>query len=176
MRFALLALCTSGCIAAGVKTHAGVMTDSRGWGLQAGIGGAFGYAGKRSAIVETIGFQGGERMNAGLAVGFDYVRLTDDKLGWRAGLGGVIIGAGDPESVGLRVASLLFVRERSSSGGHEKSWRESTRSIWALGVEGQVGMHTFDVPGEMRDDVTLGGTASVTFEIYMLSRMFDSFP
>ena len=173
MRLVVLLVFSTGCIAASVKAHTGVVTDERSTGVQAGISVGIGYAGKRSAVVESIGFAGGQAPKAGLAVGLDYVHLPEDKPGfaWRAGIGGIPLAYGDPSMAGIRVATLFIFRDRSSYGGHEKSFQESTRFAHALGLEAMVGMATHGQFSEM-PETYVGGSASVTYELYMLSRLW----
>jgi hypothetical protein len=171
MRLAVLALLCSGCIAGSIRAHTGVVADERGAGVQAGIALGWGYAGKRSAILETAGFATGQSPKAGLTGGFDYVRFPkpNDHRGnvaWRAGFGGVLLSHGEPNSVGVRVAALLLVRDNFRNDGHEKSISETTRTITAVGLELLGGMHVYD-----DDDRRFGGSASITLELFGLSRM-----
>jgi hypothetical protein len=173
MRIALLVFC-SGCIAASVKAHTGVVADEYGRGVQAGVTVGFGYAGERSAVLESIGFAGGNAPKAGLDVGFDYVHLPahgDEKLGFRVGFGGIPIAYGDPASVGVRVASLFLLADHYSSGGHEKMFSESTRTIRAFGIEAMAGLTVHDARDPMPRRA-VGGSAQLTYEMYLLSRMW----
>jgi hypothetical protein len=174
MRIVVLVLLCSGCIAGSIKAHTGVVADERGRGVQAGVSLGFGYSGKRSAVVASTGFAGGQAPTAGLSSGLDYVRFRDHgdkpRLAWRAGFGGVPLAYGEPTMSGARVASLFVVRDRESSGGHEKMWSESSRTVMAVGIEAMIGAMFYD--DEREKDTTFGGAASLTFEMYALSRMW----
>ena len=173
MRYVICALLCSGCIAASVKAHTGVVADERGRGVQAGVALGIGIAGtKKSAVVETVGFAGGTAPKAGLAIGLDYVRFSEEHdLGWRVGIAGIPLAYGEPAMTGVRVGSLFVVRERYRSGGHEKMWSESTRSVMAVGLEAMVGFSVYD-QYEMTQESTFGGAAAVTWEWYLMSRMW----
>jgi hypothetical protein len=152
------------------KVHTGIVVDDRGQGVQAGLSLGLGIAGKRSAVLESVGFAGGQRPNAGLTVGVDYVRLPerdDGGVGWRAGFGGVVLAYGEPTNAILRAGALVPIRDRYRSGGHEKMYSTSTRTVAALGVEGFAGLMVHD-----DDHATFGGGGAITFELYSLSRMW----
>jgi hypothetical protein len=171
--FIVLALLCSGCIAASLKGRAGVVADRESVGVQVAVSGAIGYAGKSSAVIESIGFATGTAPKAGADIGLDYVKLPRSSLplGWRAGFGGVPIAYGGPALFGGRAAALYILRDRTRSGGHEKSFSESTRTVRALGVEALAGPSIHDM---FTDDARtrFGGSFSVTYEMYMLSRMW----
>ncbi len=175
MRIALLALACSGCIAGTVKAHTGVVADEYGRGVQAGVSLGFGYAGRHSAVVETIGFSGGQAPYAGLDLGLDYVAFPDHDehvgIAWRVGVGGVPIAYGSPASVGVRLGSLFIVRDHEEYGGHEKGFREWSRTVHAVGIEAMVGKTIHDQWSDMPRSA-FGGSAQVTYELYLLSRMW----
>jgi hypothetical protein len=177
MRFLFVALFCSGCIAASVKAHTGVVADERGRGVQAGVSLGIGIAGKRSAVIESVGFAGGQAPKAGLAIGLDYLRLPEDSsssklgFGWRVGIGGVPLAYGNPATMGVRFATLFIVRDKSESDGHEKMFSGSTRNVRAFGVEAMLGMSTHD-QFEPMPKTAFGGTASLTYEWHLLSRVW----
>lgn len=170
-----LLLVSSGCIAASVKGRVGMVVDRELVGAQVAVSGAIGVAGKRSAVIESVGFATGTAPKAGLDIGLDYVRFPTDRsalpLGWRAGVGGVPLAYGSPALFGARVAGLYLLRDRTSHGGHEKSFSTSHRSLRAIGVEALAGASQHDMFTET-PYTRFGGSVSITYEAYWLSRMW----
>lgn len=168
--FVVVLLFCSGCIAGAVKGKVGVASDGVSTGLQVGASFGFGYAGKRSALVESIGVAAGMAPKVGLDVGLDYVRLPDTysdvPMGWRVGMGGIPLAYGDPAIVGGRAALLWVVRDKTRSSGHEKFGSSSTRNLGAAGLEVLIGASIYD------ENNRAGGSVSLTYEHYMLSRGF----
>jgi hypothetical protein len=164
----VLALTCSGCIAMSARAHVDAVSDIEHHGVQAGVDLGFGYAFKHSAIVATGGITTGTP-TLGVHDAVDYVVL-DDTLGYRVGFGGVFNAVGEPALVGLRLGSLFVLRSHENHESPEKCCFSSTsRTVYAASVEVTAGATE---RGEMRDDVRVGGSAGIGFEIYSLQRMW----
>lgn len=166
----LLAILSSGCVAASIKAHAGGVTSDAGSGVQAGLVLGIGIAGKRGAVISSVGIAGGDAPGVGLAAGVDYLLVPRrSAVGWRLGLGGVQAFSGAPSTMGLRVATLFPIFDRVRSGGG-KMFSSSNRTLLAAGVEGTLGV-AFDGGDDGRTRA-LGGGAALTLELDTLNRMW----
>ena len=162
-------LASSGCVAVSARAHVDAVSDVEHHGIQAGINVGFGYAGKKSAVVASIGADTGNAPTLGIHDTFDYVRLPERRVGWRAGFGGTAGLIGDPTLLGLRLATLYSLRERSSYRSHEKFGGESSDSLLALSFGTTIGaVRRVHEDGPVR----LGGSAGIGLELYYLSRMW----
>ncbi len=176
MLLLVLAMISTGCLAVAAKAHAGFAGDDRAQGAQVGVSVAFGYAGERSTITESVGFVGGGVPQAAAAVDIDYTRLParhdDHGIGWRVGLSNIPLVYGQPAAiVGGHVGSLLVVRDKSSSSGGGKGWFESrSRTLAVFGVDAMVGMTIRD-DDPMNVERGVGGRVAITFEVMHLSRL-----
>jgi hypothetical protein len=171
MRFIVVVAClaTSGCIAVSARAHVDAVSDVEHHGVQLGINVGFGYAGKKSAVVASLGVDTGTAPTLGVHDTFDYVRLPERRVGWRAGFGGTGSIIGDPTLFGLRLATLYSLRERSSYSSHEKFGGESSDSLLAVSFGTTVGaVRRVHEDGPLR----LGGSAGIGLELYYLSRMW----
>lgn len=168
---------SSGCIAVSARAHVDAVTDFQRHGVVAGVNVGFGYAGKKSAVLASIGVDSGTAPTLGLHDTFDYVRLPERKVGWRAGVGGTAALIGEPSLLGGRAATLFSLRERSSSNYHEKFGGDSSESLLAVSLETALGA-SMRQGAEQPDgthapnDVRLGASAGVGLELYFLSRMW----
>jgi len=160
----------TGCMAFSVRAHVDAVSDVEHHGVQAGLNVGFGYAGEKNAIVASVGADTGTAPTFGVHDTIDYVHLPEHRLGWRAGFGGTVSIIGDPSLVGLRVASLYSLRERSSSYDNEKLGGEWSASLLALSLEASVGAVTQS--HEMNSPTRLGGSAGIGLELYSLSRVW----
>lgn len=172
-----LALASSGCIAVSARAHVDAVTDFQRHGVVAGVNVGFGYAGKRSAVLASLGVDSGTAPTLGIHDTFDYVRLPERTVGWRAGFGGTVGLIGAPTLFGGRAATLFALRERSSSSEHEKLGGSSSESLLAVSLETTLGASIregAEQPAGMRppNDVRVGASAGVGLELYYLSRVW----
>ncbi|HTL36641.1 MAG TPA: hypothetical protein VL326_26085 [Kofleriaceae bacterium] len=167
---AVLVLGCTGCVAFSVRAHVDAVSDVERHGVQAGLNVGFGYAGEKSAILASVGADTGTAPTFGVHDTIDYVHMPEHRLGWRAGFGGTVSIIGDPSIVGLRVASLYSLRERSLTYEQEKLGGEWSASLLALSLEASIGAVTRD--REPNTPTRLGGSAGIGLELYSLSRIW----
>lgn len=175
----VLALClaASGCIAVSARAHVDAVTDFERHGVQAGVNVGFGYAGKQSAVLGSLGVDTGTAPALGIHDTIDYVRIPRSEVGWRAGFGGTAALIGNPTMVGVRAAPLIPLRQRSSSSQSEKGGGQSSESLLALSIETALGAavwHGAEQPDDTHapGDVHVGASAGIGLELYWLSRMW----
>jgi len=169
----VLVIFCSGCIAASVKGRVGVVSDGGSAGVQVGATVSIGVAGKRSAVLETIGLATGNAPKAGLDIGLDYARFPENEysdlpFGWRVGFATVPVAHGSPASMGRRVAPLWILRDRKSYSGHEKFGSSAARTLHALGLEAMLGQLRYDATDDDEEREVFGGSLSLTYEWFML--------
>jgi hypothetical protein len=175
MRTLILLLVLPACIGAQGRVHVGPTVDSSGEvGVHAGATFGFGYAtSDRGGVLIGGGAVSGNETKLGIVSVIEGAKLGDDHgdLGYRAGIRSELGLVGERSFVGATGAVLYPLRERSSSGGHEKSFQEETRTALAVGFEGQVGAVMIDVDGQDDAELRLGAGAALTLEWLMFSRM-----
>ncbi len=175
-RLLLIGLLVPACIGAQGRVHVGPTVDSSGEvGVHAGATFGFGYAtSDRGGVLIGGGVVTGNQTKFGVSSVIEGVKLGEEHgdLGYRAGIRGDVGIVGGRSFLAATGAVLYPVRERSSSGGHEKSFQEETRTALAVGLEGQVGTVMMDIDDPDRDgELRLGAGAALTLEWLMFSRM-----
>ncbi|NVB80442.1 MAG: hypothetical protein HOV81_18765 [Kofleriaceae bacterium] len=159
------------------RAHVDAVTDFQRHGVQAGVNVGFGYAGKKGAVIGSLGVDSGTAPTLGIHDTIDYVHMPEREVGWRAGFGGTAALIGEPSFVGIRAAPLIPLRQRFSSHQSEKGGGDSSESLLAVSIETAVGAAVRQgaeqpdgthAPG----DVRVGASAGVGLELYWLSRMW----
>jgi hypothetical protein len=174
-RLFILGLFLPACIGAQGRVHVGPTVDSSGEvGVHAGATFGFGYAtSDRGGVLIGAGEVSGSETHVGIASVIEGAKLGEDHgdLGYRAGVRADMGLVGERSFLAATGAVLYPLRERSSSGGHEKSFQEETRTALAVGFEGQVGAVMLDVGDQEDAELRLGAGAALTLEWLMFSRM-----
>src|SRR5688572_18008863 len=124
MRLMFLGLVLPACIGAQGRVHVGPTMDAKGEvGVHAGLTLGFGYAtSDRGGMMIGGGIVTGSQTHVGITSVIEGVRLAEEEgeLGYRAGVHGETGLVGERSFIGASGAVLYPLRERWSSGGHEK--------------------------------------------------------
>jgi hypothetical protein len=172
----LLLPSASACVGAQARLHVGPTVDTSGEvGVHGGLTAGFGYAtSDRGGLLIGSGVVSGSDTHVGVVSIVEGAHLGEERgeLGYRGGFRGEAGLVGDRSFLGASGAVLYPLRQRSSSGGHEKSFQSSTHTLLAVGFEAQAGAVLIDLDEDSSEHETrFGAGAALTLEWLMFSRV-----